>query len=420
MEYIKKETPSYNLHMIKTSKFKTTSIEIIFNKVLKKDEITKLNFLTSIMTYTTKKYNTKLKFSQKMENLYASRVYASGYRLGRNVNVDFNMKILNDKYSEEGLLDQSFEFLKEIIFNPNVTDDMFDEDSFNIIKNDEISQIERFREDSRRYASFRVLELTDSNEPFSYNPKGSIEDLEKITRKNLYEYYKEFIKCKTIDIFIIGDIDFDKTEKIVKDKFEFTLPKEKEKDPMILWSTHREKRQEVVESDSTNQSKLSISCKLENLTKYERDYVLNIYNLILGGTADSKFFKNIREKYSLCYYINCGANKLDNLLFISSGISKDNYSKIMILIDKEMDDMRKGNFDEDEIEKAKINYLSNLEEIEDSPNQLIALYYAIDKLGSDEIDKKKEIIKKVTKEDIIKLANKVFMDTVYLLGGDKK
>ena len=86
--------------MIKTSKFKTTSIEIIFNKVLKKDEITKLNFLTSIMTYTTKKYNTKLKFSQKMENLYASRVYASGYRLGRNVNVDFNMKILNDKYSE--------------------------------------------------------------------------------------------------------------------------------------------------------------------------------------------------------------------------------------------------------------------------------------------------------------------------------
>lgn len=420
MEYIKKETPTYNLHMIKTNKFKTTSIEIIFSRELKKEEITIMNFLASIMTYTTKKYNTKLKFSQKMENLYASKVFASSYRLGKNINVDFNMKLLNDKYAEEGLLEESLKFLSEIIFNPNVDNNEFDQESFDVIKNDEQSQIERFKEDSRRYSTLRLMELTDSTKPFSYNLKGYLEDLEKINRKNLYDFYKEFIKCQIIDIYIIGDIDFDKTEKIVSDNFKFDIVKSNQNDFLIEWKNHREKIQEVVESDKTNQAKLSISCRLENINKFERNYILNIYNLILGGTADSKFFKNIREKYSLCYYASSGANKLDNLLVISSGITKDNYSKIMILIEKEMNDMRKGNFDDIEIEKAKKYYISNLEEIEDSPNQIIALYYSMDKLGADDVETKKKMINKVTKDDIVALSNKVYIDTVFLLGGDKK
>lgn len=420
MKYIKKKTPSYNLHMIKTDKFKTTSIEVIFSKEIKKEEITITNFLMSLMTYTTKKYNTKLKYCQKMENLYAARVFASGYRLGNNINVDFNMKILNDKYGEKGLLKESLEFLSEVIFNPNVENKAFDKTSFEVIKNDEISQIERFKEDSRRYSTLRLMELTDSQKPFSYNLKGYMEDLEKITKENLYDFYQKFIKCKMIDIYIIGDIEFEETEKIILDNFKFDNEKDETFNPIIEWNSNRNTRQEFIENDNTNQSKLSISCRLENMTKYERDYVLNIYNLILGGTADSKFFKNIREKYSLCYYASSGAYKLDNLMMISSGITKDNYSKIMILIEKEMDDMKKGNFDEKEIEKAKKYYLSNLEEIEDNPSQIIALYYSMDKLGADNIDDKRKMIKKVTKEDIIKLANKVFIDTVFLLGGDKK
>lgn len=36
--------------------------------------------------------------------------------------------------------------------------------------------------------------------------------------------------------------------------------------------------------------------KLNDLTDFELRYVLNIYNYILGGSPDSKLFKNIREK----------------------------------------------------------------------------------------------------------------------------
>ncbi len=420
MKYIKKEYPCYNLHIIKTNKFKTTNIEVIFEQKIKKEDITITNFLSSILTFTTKKYNTRLKLAKKMESLYAARIFTNSYRLGSNLNVDFNMQILNDKYAENGLLDECLEVLKEILFNPNVTDGKFDDVCFNIIKNDEQSQIERFKEDTRRYATLRCCELTDDKAPFSYNVKGYLEDLKKITSENLYSFYKKFMENSSVDIFIIGDIEIEEVENLVREKFKFTNKNKMSRYPVLPPLNHRKQRKEIIENDNTNQSKLAITCRAEGMTDKERNYVLNLYNSILGGSTDSKFFKNIREKYSLCYYATTGANKLDNILLISSGITKDNYNKMLILIDKEMDDMKKGNITEEEIINAKKYYLSGLEEIEDSPNQIIASYYAIDKLKADTIEQRKEKIKEVTKQEIVTLANKIYIDTVYLLGGDKK
>ena len=321
--------------MIKTDKFKSTSIEVIFGNEIKKENITINNFLSSILTYTSKKYNTKVKYARKIEDLYATVISSNTYRVGNVLNMDFNLKVLDDKYTEDGLFNEAIEFLYETIFNPNVKNGLFDEDSFNVIKMEEKSQIERIREDQRAYASLKSLELFDSNSPVSYNLKGYMSDLEQITRSNLYEYYKKVIKESFVDIFVIGDIDFDKVEKIITDIFVFENNKNSIDKIYLDYKKHQKKPKEEIMKDKTNQSKLSICCTIEDMTKYERNYVLNLYNIILGGSSDSKFFKNIREKYSLCYYAVTRANKTDNILTISSGINKENYSKMLILIEKE-------------------------------------------------------------------------------------
>ena len=420
MKYIKKELPSYNLHMIKTDKFKSTYIEVIFSNEIKKENITINNFLSSYLTYSTKKYNNKIKYARKLEELYAASVFSNVDRLGKMFNVDFNMRVLNDKYTEDGLLKQAVDFLYEVLFNPNVVNDEFDKDVFKVIKNNEQSRIERFKENQRDYSILKLYELFDKNAPYAFNLKGYIEDLNKITPKNLYSYYKEFIKCNNIDIFIIGDIDFDETENIFANKFKFNNKKDDSYDAIIECRRHRKERQEVVEKDNTNQAKLSIACTIEDITKFEKEYVLNLYNIILGGSADSKLFKNIREKYSLCYYASSNANKLDNVLIISSGINKENYSKMLILIDKEMKDMEKGKFSDEELDNAIKYYISALDEIDDKPVVLLASYYAIAKLGVASIEERKKKIKTVTREDIMALAKKIHIDTIFLLGGDKK
>ncbi len=420
MKYKKVSYGSYDLHMIKTDKFKVTTIELIFCNEIKKEEITITNFLASSMCYTTKKYNTKIEFAKKLEELYSAKVFPSCYRLGKAYNVDINMNILNDKYSEKGLLKKGLDFLKEIVFNPNINNSSFDEKTFNVVKNDEKSQIEKEKEDPRRYSLLKLLENVNPDEKYSYNTNGYLEDLEKITRENLCDFYKKYINDSIIDLFVVGDIDFEEVEELVKQRFNFKGNKKIDFDPIIESKKHNIKIKELYEKDNTNQAKLSIACTLENLTKYERFYVLNLYNIILGGSADSKFFKNIREKYSLCYYVSSLGNKLDNLILITSGITKDNYNKMMTLIKKEMNDMKKGNFSLDDLDKAKKYYLSLLEEIDDKPNQIIASYYAMDKINTDSLEERKRKTEKITKEEIMALGEKVFLDTSFLLGGDKK
>ena len=418
MKYVKKEFGSYNLHMIHTDKFKTITIEIIFQNKIEKKKITITNFLASMLSYSTKKFPTKNSLMLQMQDLYSVKLFPSCYRIGKCYNVDFNMCFLNEKYTEIGMYEKSLELLKNIIFDPNVNFESFDETSFNIVKNDEKSQIERIKEDPRKYSIIRMLQSLNEKEVFSYSEYGYINDLEKITPNNLYQFYKEFINNSVIDIFIVGNIDFKETENLIKDKFKFRIFKKYKINPVLNNIIARKKTQIIFEKEKTLQSKLSIGCVINNMTKFEREYVLNIYNLILGATADSKFFKNIREKYSICYYISSIGNKLDNLLIITSGINKENFDKTFSLIKKEMNDIQNGIFTDEEIENAKKYYLSLLEEALDNPNQIISSYYAMDLWEVDSLEKRKVEINKVTREDVINFSKKIYIDTVFLLGGD--
>ena len=69
-------------------------------------------------------------------------------------------------------------------------------------------------------------------------------------------------------------------------------------------------------------------------------------------------------------------------------------------------------------ENAKKYYLSLLEEALDNPNQIISSYYAMDLWEVDSLEKRKVEINKVTREDVINFSKKIYIDTVFLLGGD--
>jgi len=417
MQYKKIELGSYNLHMIKTDRFKTVNVQIILSDKIKKEDITKRNFLSDMLTYSSLKYPTKKDISIASQDLYAANVYSTSYRLGNYYNTDINLYFLNEKYSEEGMTEKSIEFLSEIIFNPNVRDNKFDTSSFNVIKNNMRIQIESVKEDTRKYSMIKMLENMGKEEPYSYHGFGYLEDLEKITEENLYEYYKEFIKSSSVEIFVIGNIEFDYIEKIIRDKFKFNVYKKKKENPTIVHESIRSRAKTIIEEDDINQSKLTIGCKVSGLTDFEKHYVLTLYNIILGGGSESLLFQNVREKNSLCYYVNSSSNKVDNLIIISSGIAIENFKKTVSLIKKEISNIEKGNFSDEIIEQAKIRYKSVIDEIYDYPNQIISSYYASEILGVDFPDIRKKKIMEVTKEDIMKISKKIKIDTIYLLGG---
>ncbi len=417
MEYVSKNLGAYTLHLIKNENFKSVMIKVFFREPIKRENITIHNFLTTMLTFSTKKYNTKRKMVLKTQDLYSAHISSRDSRLGNSLNTSFTLTTLKDKYTEKGNLEKSIEFLRDVIYRPNVKDNAFDSKSFNIIMNQACLALSSIKEDPSTYSIIRMNEVMDKDSPLSFRTFGYLEDLKNITKENLYTYYKEMIENDDMDIYVIGDIDFEETDKLIRKYFKSTKFKKTRKNFILDDKKARRKYQIVKEENESNQSKLAIGCRSYKLTEYERNYPLTIFNIILGGGPDSKLFMNVREKNSLCYYINSIPNKLDNTLLIRAGINNSDFKKCLKLIEKEMNDIRKGKFSDEDINKAKEMYLTAIDEIKESESEIISSYYMIELLGTDDLETKVEKMKNVTKDEIIKVAKKIKIDTVYMLEG---
>ena len=134
--------------------------------------------------------------------------------------------------------------------------------------------------------------------------------------------------------------------------------------------------------------------------------------------SDSKLFKRVREENSLCYTIHSVPNKLDNLVIIRAGIDRDNFKRVIQLIDQCILEMKKGNFSDDDIKTAKEFYNTALDEVDDSQFKIIDNYFLQEIIGTDTISEKRLKMNRVTKEEIIGVAKKIKMDTIFLLEGD--
>jgi predicted Zn-dependent peptidase len=372
---------------------------------------------------STLKYPTKRLMNIATEELYELCYRGMNYISGKYNIMGFDVTFLNEEFTEKGMLDKSIKFLSDLVFKPNIIRKRngihFSEENFNlaynVLKNNIISQ----KENPDGYSKIRMLENMEPNSYLSYRSSGYLEDLEKINSKNLYKYYESVLNSDIIDIFVIGDVNERNVRKAIEQNFVNIKTLKKPVDSHFI--RRRKSRlvpKKVVEKQKINQSKLCVGLKIDKMTDFELRYVLNVYSYILGGGPDSKLFKTVREENSLCYYISSSAQPLNSILTINAGINKNDFNKTVSLIKKELLNMRKGKFDDDDIIKAKITYVNSLKELEDSPQSLLSLYAGIEYLKSDDIDQRLVKINKVTKANVIKLASKIHLDTIYLLEGE--
>lgn len=420
MKYVKKDLGAYKLHLIKTTNFKTIKIRVSFRSPIVKEEITLRNVLCSLLTLSTKKYQTKRDLIIKGQDLYAATISSSNSRIGNYINTDILLTVLHDKYTEEGNFKSASDFLYDVVYDPNVDGDHFNEEQLEIVKRNAKTSLESLKEDASYYSLIRLYENMEDGEPLSCRMAGYIEDLDEIDGKKLYEYYKKMINKDLMDIFVIGDIDFTETEEIIKSIFRTKTFKKQKLGYYLEERKPRNRIKTVIETEVNNQSKLAISARLCNLTKYERDYALTLYNVILGSGPDSKLFREVREKNSLCYTINSVPNKLDNILVIRAGIDKKNVKKTVSLINSQMNLMKKGKFSDKDLAIAKEYFQTAMDSILESQSSIIESYYMMDLVGLDDIEKRVEKMMEVTSSDIVKVAKKIKLDTVYCLEGVKE
>lgn len=418
MEYKKIVLPPYNLHIMRTDKFKTVSVEVYFKRKIEKEEITIRNFLSRMLNETTKEYNTRRAFTIAKQDLYDLSIYGEVLRLGNSSFLSYKLNMLNEKYTEKGMHEKCFSLFSQMLFNPNINNNKFDSKSFFNVKEKIATSIKLQKENAFKYSIIHMLENMEKDSPSSYNMYGYLNDLDNITEESLYEYYQSVLNSDRVDVFIIGDISIDEAKKLVKKYINIKTIKKPMKTSLLESSTIRKRAKKITEEEkSYKQSQLVLGFNLEKLTDFERRYVITIYNTILGNGPDSRLFNNVREKHSLAYTVYSGIQLSDNIMYIYAGINEEDYDKALKLIRKEVLEIQKGNIDINDIEKAINAYINSVRNMEDSSSDTVFNCFLQQVINSDNFEEKIKKINKVKKEDIIKLSKKIKLNTIFLMRG---
>lgn len=402
------------VHFIKERNFKKNIVKINFRRKTDAREITKLNLLLYILLTTSKKYKTNRELILRAKELYELSPEAFLNIYGNCTVLSFRFTFLKDKYTEENNSLKVIDFINEILFNPDVKNNKFNAKTFRLAKNQVMEDIKTSAENKASYSKKRMCECMDPASPYAIDVAGSLDDLETIDEKELYEFYLDIINNSSADVFALGDID----PKIL-DNIKFKIANSDKKVSYIYKSKER-KVKTIIERDNLNQSKLVIGYNMNDLTPYEAEYALQIYLYILGLGPDSKLFTNVREKESLCYTISSTAKYAGSFMMISAGIDASTFDKTVGLIDEQIGAMQKGDFTNEEIESAKLSIKTSYRELLENPYTIINSFESSLYLGFDPIKKRLKEIDRIVKEDIIEVAKKIKLNTIYLLEGTKK
>ena len=152
---------------------------------------------------------------------------------------------------------------------------------------------------------------------------------------------------------------------------------------------------------------------------FEKKYVSNIYNILLGGSSDSILMRDVREASSLVYYINSTIIKADNLLIINAGCDAKNYQKIVDLVFASLQKIAISDFSDDDMNKAINEYISAIDTTLTSKTALLNVMMSTYFFKNDPLEMRKEEVLKVTKDMIVSFAKTIKVDTIYLLKGEK-
>ncbi len=395
---------------LQSNKFKTNLVALFITVPLTKENCTKNALLTSVLRRGTNNLKTQEEISKRLEELYGAGFNCGVDKLGNYHVLKFYLETLENTYTlnSENLLQEGINLLLDIVFNPLVENNGFDKVYVEQEKLNLQKLIESRKDNKALYAKERCLESMFADESYALYKYGSVEDLSNINEINLYAYYKELLKNCKIDLYVTGNnIDNIKVPEISSKN----LPQ--------IENLHvaPEKPSIVNESQDVTQGKLIIGLDVGNSDKA----VVSMYNTILGGGANSKLFQNVREKASLAYSAGSSYIRRKNVILIQTGIEIENYDKAVKIIEEQLQDMKNGKISDEEFDSAKQLITSSIELIEESKEDMITFYF--DQNLFDEhlnVTEYKEMIKKVTKEDVIKIAQKVKEDTIYFLTNNAK
>lgn len=408
-------------YRIKSDKFKTTRADLFFVDNLAKERASANALIPMIIKRGCAKYPSVKELESKLEELYGADIDGSVVKKGELQFVGFHVSHISDSYTNgEPLFDECCDLLMCMLENPMTEDGGFKKSVFSQERDNLVDYIRSRVNDKMRYSLTRCLEEMCEGEPFAIPEDGTEEDALLLDPQYTLEIYRQMVSSYPAYAYISGQVDDRSIQRFIDGFLAQDRGNVKKVDTKCE-SKDVKQVKKIEEKMDVSQGKLCMGFRT-HVEPWSDDYFpLVVYNGILGGDAHSKLFRNVREKASLAYYAQSVLEKYKGLMIIMSGIEAENRAKAEDIILKQVEAMRQGDFSKEDIEAAQKSLETGMKSMQDSQGGIVEFFLSQHLTDSGEdFDSMIEKLNRVTMEDVVRVAQKVQLDTIYFLKPDGK
>lgn len=397
-------------------RFKVNRIAVLIYTDINDSSLSRSDYavVPYILVDSCEKYPDYSALSLRFSELYGATLSDNTSFDGDSRCSSLTVTSIDDRFALEGesVEQESCELLLECLLHPLTEEGVFSERTTKLMQAELLDSIDSVINDKRSYASHRGAELAYEGEPWQYSIQGTRPEAEKITAQSAYEAYRKMLKNGRIEIMAVGCSDFLKTEETLTQAF-LQLERGDIFEPSVTPSILKSELCSFTETMSMQQAIVRMYFKAPDMGDR---YAGALLSTILGGMTTSRFFMNIREKQSLCYYCSCFSNRFKRTITAYAGVEAQNVQKTVDAVLAEFKDVCENGVSEDELARAKLEIINNAKSVYDSVHAIASWY--VSQLMDERVLTIEEYIaevEKVTPERIQAACKQYKPDTLYIL-----
>lgn len=409
------------LNYIETDKFKTNYFSFNFTTELSNEQACFNALIPTVLMRGCKNYPDQASINKRLQYLYSGEIGARNTKFGEYQIFGLRANMLDNRFClGTNVTKETIELVCDMIFDPFLIDGEFSKEYVKGEKTSLIDVVESERNNKTQHSMKRLVEEMCKDEIFSISKYGTVEQINKITPKQLYCAYKTALSTYQIDIYFVGKCNIEEIEALFKEKFEGIERKIK---PLTSAKTIPTANivKEVVDEENVKQGKLCLGFRTGYRVEDKKYHLLQLFNEIFGGSPTSKLFMNVREKMSLCYFCRSTVMQRNGLMMVASGIEFENKEIAKNAILEQLSAIKEGSISLEEFESAKKSIKNGYMQIYDAAESMEswAFFRGICGNNATPFDECKKI-DVATIKDVQEVAKKITLDTVYFLKGKEK
>ncbi len=405
------------LNFVENDRYKTNYINLFFVTPLTKETASYNTLLSRVLSRGCEKYPTQMELNRALDYAFDAELDLDTEKIGEWHTLCLSLCLLDDAYSfdSQTATQKGLDLMQEVLFSPLLPDGVFDSEYVESEKKRNLDEIASLINQKARYARSRMFEHMCRLEPYSICSLGVRRVLRKITPQTLTEYYHTLLRTARIELFFVGRFDKDEIRERMTRMFA-SLDRDVTPLPPASIRTKPRGVREVTEEMDITQANLVMGFRTGTSVYDEDRSAMSVYNSVLGGSLTSKLFCVLREKMSLCYSVSSATDAMKGVMLIYAGIAPENRDVAVKEALHQMDLIREGEITQEELDNAKGAIIHAMNGLGDNPGVLAEWY--LPRVLADRIQTPEEIVEQVqaiTKEDVMRVSEKIRLDTVYTL-----